>query len=319
MYGQIKSLAFARYRFELEALDPVRLPKHWGSSLRGALGHALKRTACRQEGERCARCSHYEHCAYGYVFETHPHTESDVLRSHRAVPRPFVLEPGSNGGEYQKGDSIFFELILMGKAISYFPYFIWAFKILETHGLGQGRGRVWLKRAWSKDILGPWETLIYDGQSDALQNINHTAGIEDLLRTARQMPDDALTIHFLTPTRIKVAGTIAREISFQLLIRNITRRLSSLAYFHCDEQWETDYRTLIANAGGVRTTKSDFEWEGWKRWSSRQRRRIPQGGLTGVVNYAGQLGSYRLLLLLGSVVHVGKSTVTGHGKYAIEK
>ncbi len=319
MYGQIESLALARYHFELEALDPVRLPKHWGASLRGALGHALKQAACRQDGEHCTHCSHDEHCAYGYVFETRPPAKSEVLRTHRAVPRPFVLEPGSNGGEYQKGDSISFELILMGKAISYFPYFISAFKTLEKHGLGQGRGRVWLKRAWAKDVLGPWETLVYDGQSDALQNSDHMAGLEELLQTARKMPDEALTIHFLTPTRIKVAGTIAREISFQLLIRNITRRLSSLAYFHCGEHWETDYRSLIADAGGVRTTKSDFEWEGWKRWSSRQRRRIPQGGLTGVVDYTGDLGPYRLLLLLGSVIHIGKSTVTGLGKYAIEK
>ena len=92
MYLLPETLKVASYRLALEAIDPVSLPEHTGSTFRGGLGTALKQVACRQ-ASLCGRCVEPETCAYGYVFETPVPADSEVLRNLRDVPRPFVLEP----------------------------------------------------------------------------------------------------------------------------------------------------------------------------------------------------------------------------------
>ncbi len=164
-------LRIARYRFVLEAIEPMTLPPYRGSTLRGGFGHALKRIACRNPGEQCKTCRAYEHCAYGYVFETRPPSDAEVLRTHQAIPRPFVFEAQrEDKARYLPGEEVPFGLVLVGQGIEHLPHFILAFKTLGEEGLGRGRGRFRLKGVWACDPLGPWETLIYDGASDALRN-----------------------------------------------------------------------------------------------------------------------------------------------------
>ena len=46
-----------RFRFWLEAIEPIRLPPFPGSILRGALGSGLRRTACVTGQPVCDGCS----------------------------------------------------------------------------------------------------------------------------------------------------------------------------------------------------------------------------------------------------------------------
>ena len=315
----LDQLRLAQYRFVLEMTEALELPPFWGSTLRGGFGHVFKRIACRQPGEDCRACAEYDRCAYGYVFETRPPAGSEVLRKHEAVPRPFVFKvPADSSLTYNTGDTLEFGLLLVGQGVSYFPYFVLAFKALGDEGIGHDRARFRLKQVWAHDPFGPWETLIYDGDSDALRNQDHSIGMAEIEAAANQLSPDAVTLELLTTMRIKVAGTIARELPFQLLIRNIVRRLSSLAYFHCGQRWETDYRALVANAGGGRTTHSDLHWVQWERWSSRQQQRIPMSGLVGEVRYTGSIADYRTLLVIGSVIHAGKNTAFGNGQFSVK-
>jgi hypothetical protein len=314
----LDQLRFAHYHFVLEMQEALAFPPFWGSALRGGFGHALKHIACRQPGQDCDACAEYSRCAYGYVFETRPPADSEVLRTHSAVPRPFVFKvPYGDPREWAPGSELHFELLLIGQGISYLPYFIQGFKRLGEEGLGGARAHFQLKQVWTCDPLGPWKTLIYDGDEDALRNRDESIGMREIDETASQLKPDAVAVRLLIPTRIRVAGAIARTLPFQLLIRNIVRRVSSLAYFHCGERWETDYRGLIADAGGVRITQEDLHSVQWSRWSSRQRQRIPQGGMLGTVRYAGPLADYRSLLVIGSLIHVGKGTVSGSGRFVV--
>jgi len=83
-------------------------------------------------------------------------------------------------------------------------------------GLGPGRGRFRLEQVWARDPLGPWETLIYDGPSDTLRTVAMTAGMTDIERAAAALPEQDVTIHFLTPTEIKHDGQIVHEPAFHM-------------------------------------------------------------------------------------------------------
>lgn len=311
-------LRIASYRFVLESIEPMSLPPYKGAALRGGFGQAFKRMACVQPGSRCDACQQTARCAYSYVFETPAPPDSEVLRTHEAVPRPFVFEPPlDDKTEYEVGDELAFGLVLIGRGIDYLPYFILAFKALGDVGLGRGRARFRLKQVWARDPLGPWETLIYDGPSDALRNVEMTAGIAEIEQAAAALPDHELSVRFLTPTCLKHGGEMVREPAFHVLVRALLRRVSSLYYFHCGERWEADYKGLIEQAQTVETVEATVSWQGWKRYSSKQERRIDMGGLVGRLRYAGPLADFRSLLVLGSVVHVGKGCVFGNGKYVI--
>ncbi len=314
----LDKLRIARYQFVLQAVEPIRLPPHKGSSLRGGFGQAFKRIACRKPGGCSQACEQPEQCAYGYVFETSPPPDSEVLRTHKAVPRPFVFEVlPDEKTEYQPGEELTFGLVLIGQGIDHLPFFVLAFNALSEEGIGRGRGHFHVKQVWALDPLGPWKSLIYDGSSDALRNVDMSIGTAEVEAAASRLCTNEITIRFLTPTRIKYNGEIVSEFPFHVLLRSITRRLSSLYYFHCGHRWETDYQGMIEAAKGVESVQMDLRWLDWNRYSGRQRQRIGLGGVVGTVRYAGSLGEFRPLLVLGSIVHVGKGTVFGNGQFEI--
>lgn len=316
----LDKLEITRYRFVLAPLEPISLPPFKGSALRGAFGHAFKRMVCLQHGAHCNSCQESARCAYSYVFETPAPPDSQVLRTHEAVPRPFVFEPPLDSRlDYAPGDNLVFNLVLIGRAIEYLPCFVLAFKELGAEGLGRQRGQFRLQQVWAQDPLGPWETLIYDGPTDSFRNAEMNASIDDVQRAASRLPEQDLVVRFLTPTCLKSKGRIAQQPPFHVLIRALLRRMSSLSYFHCGERWDTDYKGLIEQAQQVETTQAEVSWQDWKRYSSRQNQWIGAGGMVGWLRFAGPLSGYRFLLVLGTIVHVGKGCVFGNGLYRIEE
>lgn len=311
------ALQVAQYRFDVEAVEPLELPAYKGSTLRGGLGHALKRKVCIEDDQRaCSPCQMGNICPYGYIFETSPPDDSEVLKNLQDVPVPFLIEADDERREYAPGDRLTFDLVLVGRAINYAPYIVMAYQELGRLGLGTSRGKYVLQRVQS---VHPWtgtRETIYDGvEMERSRTMRLSA--ESVEARAAALEADRLTLRFTTPTRLKYQGEYVEEPAFHVIVRNLLRRVSSLAYFHCGEQWETGFREIIAAAERVQTTSADLEWQDWWRYSSRQERRINLGGFVGEVTYRGDVEPFLPLLALGELVHVGKATVFGHGAYTV--
>jgi CRISPR-associated endoribonuclease Cas6 len=128
-----------------------------------------------------------------------------------------------------------------------------------------------------------------------------------------------LTLHFITPTRLVYAEALTPAPDFHILIRTLLRRLSNLAYFHCGAELDLDFHGLIAAAEQIETVDSELSWYDWERYSARQDARMKLGGVIGKVTYRGDLRPFLPLLQLGEIVHVGKGTSFGLGKYEMER
>jgi hypothetical protein len=306
--------------FTLEPLEPLRLPPHKGSVLRGGLGHVLKRTVCAQPHlRRCDDCLLVHNCAYAYLFETRPHPGSEALSTHEAVPRPFVIEPPLDWRTcIPPGELLTFQVVLIGRAVDFLPYFLVVFRELGEAGLGRGRGKYTLREVRAVHPLSEQEQPVYDGETLLGTGLEVTA--DEIAVWAEGLPTDQLTVRFLTPARLKHKGEFAREsVDFHVLVRALLRRLSSLVYFHCGVQWETDYRGWVERARGVKTTETHLDWMEWERYSGRQEQSIGMGGVVGSITYAGDLVAFRPLLALGQWIHVGKGAVFGNGQYQMAK
>ena len=157
------------------------------------------------------------------------------------------------------------------------------------------------------------EKEIYDGQKKVLSNSFRPLTILDL----PLIHSDLITIHYLTPTRITYEGQLHTAPEFHVIIRNLLRRLSNLAYFHCGGEFTLDFKGIIEKSKEIETRDGDVHWHDWERYSARQDTRMKMGGFIGKVEYRGQLAEFLPLLRLGERLHVGKGTGFGLGRYEI--
>jgi hypothetical protein len=312
----LHTLACARFRLVLEAIEPLRLSAFAGATLRGGFGHVFKRTVCVWPPGDCARCLLRRSCAYPYVFETSPPAGAQRLRNLDQVPRPFVIEPPEDSRQYQPGERFDFRLVLIGRGIDYLPYFVFTFQRLGERGLGRDLGRYRLVEVHAETPAG--SHAVFDAATGTLAPPGERTTFVGLPLPERHR----LTVHFLTPLRLRQQGMVRREVVFQDLVRALLRRLSSLIYFHCGGELQADFRGLIDQASTIRTVRSALTWRDQDRFSGRQRQRIDMGGLVGRVEYEVDKEElwepYLPLLTAGEWVHVGKGCVMGLGKYRLE-
>ena len=130
----MENFKVARFEFKIVAQDKLYLPEYKGSTLRGGFGQTLKRIVCITRDKECKNCLLKEKCAYSYIFETPPPKDTTRLRKYPFAPHPFVIEPLLEmKREYESNDEIAFNLVLIGEAISYLPYFVFVFVVLLIH------------------------------------------------------------------------------------------------------------------------------------------------------------------------------------------
>ena len=308
----LQNFRIARYHVILTALSTIVMPPYAGSTLRGGFGHAFRKMVCTQGPIDCKDCTLKAVCPYPYIFETAPFEGAQQLRTYGDVPRPFVIDPLNTRGEYRRGQSFAFHLTLIGRAIDYLPYFLVSFRELGEIGIGKGRGRFQLSHVQTEN-----GESIYDSETQMVHNLNNTFSFDEIQREAASLPTDTLTVRLLTPTRITHEGQLTDKLPFHLFWRRLIGRISALAYFHCGESLDLDFKGFIAQAETVETVETSLRWKDWTRYSSRQDRKIQLGGLVGSATYAGDLGVFLPFVALGAFLHVGKNATFGLGKYRI--
>lgn len=314
----MEKFKLAKFKFDLTAQEKILLPSYKGSTFRGGFGHVFKKIVCVNKGQTCENCLLKEKCIYIYLFETPPPQNTQIMRKYPSVPRPFVIEPPLNSKrEYYKEEELTFSLILIGKAIEYLPYFIFAFQELGKIGIGKGRRKYVLEKVES---LSPTKkTTVYHEKDKLLHDCYHIITINSFQEIYSHLAQNKIALKFITPTRIKYEERLTENLEFHILIRNLIRRISLLSYFHCDEEFKKEeIKLLIDKAKKIKIENKDLKWYDWERYSSRQDTIMKLGGFTGDITYVGKdLKDFLPYILLGTYTHVGKGATFGLGKYEI--
>jgi hypothetical protein len=299
----------ARYRLDFEIVTPLRLPDYAGSALRGAFGHALKRSVCVTRAPDCKACALYRSCAYPAVFAP-PAPEHHAVQKFSEIPAPYVIEPPPWGARtYAPGESLAFNLVLVGGALKHLPLAIHAFARALAHGIGAQAGSARLARVHhlaAGDAFAP----IYNAEEGRLAE--HSA----VLPPAPPYTPGCLSLEFLTPLRLQHNGRPlkAAEIHPARLLMGLVKRAALLADLHGGQTLDLDFRALAAHAQTIRG-EHHLHWRDWGRYSSRQQREMKLGGLVGGWTLEGDLAPFWPFLHLGLWLHVGKETVFGLGHY----
>ena len=322
MSEQVLQMKICRFQLSIVSLEPLILPSYKGSTFRGAFGNALKRVVCALRKEDCSNCFLKEKCIYAYIFETPPPSNTKIMRKYLAAPHPFVIEPPPEKRMgYKPGDEINFNLILAGRAIEYVPYFIYAFDEMGKIGIGKGRGKYELKEVSIVNISGDGTAAyksVYDSVTKKIETFNSqllSVSFDCSDSSARQ---SCLSLSFLTPTRLICNGSLILNLEFHILIRNLLRRLSLISYFHCDNNMtDWDFKNIIVKAEEIKVKKHNLKWYDWERYSARQDTRMKMGGFIGDIIFEGNISPFMQLINAGKILHVGKGTSFGLGKYEV--
>ena len=136
---------------------------------------------------------------------------------------------------------------------------------------------------------------------------------------AAQLPAD-LRISLSTPLRVKARGVFIETFDLGAIVQAACWRLNALATFHGGGPWDINHRALADEARAVAVEQPRVQWVDWERTSTRevQPRKMTLGGIIGGAVLRGVPPDVRAVLLAGSLVHVGKAAVFGHGAYRVE-
>lgn len=158
------------------------------------------------------------------------------------------------------------------------------------------------------------QRILSDSQIDMNAYRISTVGdyVESRLRQMK-MEDGHWQMHFLTPLAMKFQGEFLREFRAEALVQGACRRLQMLDYYvDCEAEMPR-----VAEYPLVFSQKSEFCQVG--RYSSTQDARMTLRGIRGTVRYRTMPEDCLRYLLAGELLHIGKNTSFGFGKYRLEK
>lgn len=312
----------SRYRLYFLVRTPIFLHIYPGSTLRGVFGAALKRKVCKFPRQECALCPHYQACEFPLIFKM-PRPEGWK----EDPPQPYVVEPPINETRepmaFHCGDVLSFNFVLIGRAQNHLPLCIAAWKdaLLEL-GIdnvsgARGRGIAELFRVTLLGNEGEVEVANLDRGTFACP---HNVFIPSSNGTL-----DSLTIEIVTPLRFtprrnpKAQGDSKVWLSPEELkplhfFRRLISRIHSLSQLYTSCQPGFPNPELSINFG---SEKSLAEWN-WQRFSGTQNQKIPSDGVIGTWRFYGDIQPFLPYIELGELLHIGKGTAYGMGKYTVK-
>jgi DNA-binding transcriptional regulator of glucitol operon len=306
----------ARFRFELQALDPIALPEYPGSAWRGLLGHGLRRTACVTGQPTCAGCLLIHACVYSALFETPPPPGKDIV-GFTAMPHPFVLQLDPEAPQrYPAGTRIDVGLTLVGPSVAQLPYLIRSLDSAGQQGVGRDRGRFRVGAVAQETALGSdrWERVYQAAH----------ATYRPLAPLSPSLPPapERVALRLRTPLRIKRDGRFVVPERFTLtdFFRHLYNRIQRLALLYGGQPEGFEWHESAALVGGLQLCAANLSWHDWTRYSARQSTLMQLGGLMGDLIIAGPaIAHFWPVLWVGQWTHVGKGTSFGLGAYRLEE
>lgn len=335
--------------FKTVVTSPLRLPPLKGSTLRSAFVGALRANFCHSPHlKHCRLCPSHTDCPTCYLAAT---LDPD---SHRGVdvPRPFIVRPPLDSRTYYSvGDALDFEIIVFGRALALLPYVVVGVQRMGQDGVGSkastegrrpARGTFRVHEIWALNPLAGVSQRIHQAADGLVKVPSTPVTHRQVLERAEQMlanvgagriggvgvgaadvgtlseaPLHTVTLRLRSPLRLVDGGHLVRQLTFATLVLRLIERLEALSNEYGQHCLALDVPSLLARAREVSVERDDTRWLDVERYSSRQGRRLPMGGLVGEITFRGSLADFIPWLIWGSIVGVGKYATLGCGWYEL--
>ncbi|MBF0528842.1 MAG: CRISPR system precrRNA processing endoribonuclease RAMP protein Cas6 [Deltaproteobacteria bacterium] len=262
-------LRLASYIITLEPRQEWPYSENRGSVWRGAIGNSLMDLFCPWSRPECRRCRSQKSCPYYFLFEF-----GSEQKGLSELPRPYIFySHPSTWPLVQVG------MTLIGCADELIPQLAASWARAGERGVGQGRHQFNLVHI---DRIKP------DGEHENMSLADINAGLviksyplADFI--SPEHPKWPLRIIFKTPLRIQSNGRIVTDLDWGYLFKTLAIRLSCLNQYYCDgERISEDlWDQLLIIFQSPNQSILRLEWQDEHRYSNRQKKSVPHGGLVG--------------------------------------
>ena len=289
------SLPVARAGFLIKVLEDIEDETYLGSTFRGMLGWQLQNLSCPyQKRPPCNRCIIKEHCPAFILIEG-----KSPIPGLSDSPRGYILYPfkiPAGKASYQ------LSLTLLGDLARFYPLIRKALANGQKAGIGRQRARYTTVEGKA-------------GRSDTCD----ISRLEEILEATTFTPGD-IAVHLITPLRLRKKGKYLDELDWPFLLESTARRLEALSVLYAGgkalgkETWQA-LASLFSTAPAPLSL--EISWKEYERYSNRQRRKVPMGGLVGKAHFDHPPEWFAKWLYAASLLHVGKGAAMGLGRIEI--
>lgn len=301
------STRYIKLHFTLLFPENCKVPKYKVSAIRGGMGEMLLRANCIRD-RKCEACDFVSECIVQRTMYSKFEYKPEYVTTGESIG--YVLECEDYREELAAGDVVSFNLILFGKTIVYFSQYMQALYSLGVQGLGKEQANFVIVSVTNS--LG--EELLEDG--NIYMPRYQVMRIADyVVYRKKQLLSHSMKneIRFQTPLTLKFQGKFLNEFQMEPMFRGIVRRLYMLSCFEGNEVdiTEYDYDKLPQIQGQEKYFVSV------PRFSNRQNAKMFLKGIEGKI-FVDRISEEQLeFLLAGELIHIGKNTSFGFGRYHI--
>lgn len=305
-------ICYVKLHFTLRLSEDTELPIYKSSALRGGMGEMLLRANCISD-RNCDACYFESECIVRRTMYSKMEIEPGFMSKGDSVG--YVLECEDYRTEFREGDELCFNLILFGKTIVYFNQFLNAFYALGRNGLGKNHSH--FEIADVRNTLG--KSLIR-GQNIYMADYEVTTvgdyvqyRLNQLAADTGNLPE-SVAMRLQSPLAVKYQGAELLRLNPQALMNTVYRRIYIL---NCFEGIETN-RYLPEDFPLPDITEQDVRPSRVSRYSFRKEKKMTLQGIEGTAQLDGLTKESLKLLLAGELVHIGKNTSFGFGRYYLK-
>lgn len=311
LQNTIFDIRYIRIHFILEILEDTILPKDKVSAFRGGIGEMLLRCNCIRNRD-CDHCDFETECIVRRIMYAKAKITPKSVTKGESFG--YLFECENKEEEFFAGDRIDLKLILFGQNIVYFNQYLQALSMLGMQGIGKNESKFRICEIYEKQ-----DQPIMDGYNILMQNYRVETLHSYVQYRIRQLEKEFRgEIQFYSPTTLKSGGELLTEFRLDAIYKAAWRRLYMLNCFEGNEMDETECLEELP----FQIVSQRVCQETVIRYSNHKRQRMYLNGMTGSVKLeeTGSLESkeaFLQVLLAGEILHIGKNTSFGFGRYRI--
>ena len=304
---KVLGIRYVKLHFTVESAGDSTLPKYKASAIRGGIGEMLLRASCIRDRE-CECCDFLDECLVQRIMYPRMKIQPAFMTNRDSTG--YVIECEDYHEEIGDGDAWKFNILLFGKVIAHFAQILDAVFRLGEAGIGRHGAQYRIR-----EITNSSGHPILKGNDVVMRNYRvGTVGEYVKYRLDRDSghSGDRWRIKFQTPLCLKSNGVFLDFFDPKAVIAAIRRRIYILDCLEGIEapQW-------LDKEAAFQVVRERHSMVSVPRYSNHRNEKMVLKGIEGDMETESIPGSLLPLLYAGELVHIGKNTSFGFGRYKV--
>lgn len=275
------------------------------SALRGGMGEMLLRQNCIRDRD-CGNCHFEEACIVRKTVYTQMKRKPPFMQGDDSIG--YLIECENYQTRFCQGEGFFFYLVLFGNNLVYFGQYLQAFYQLGNAGIGKYHSHYSIS-----SITNEIGHLLLQGNTVNMENYHIRTVYEYVIKRMNALKKHGCQnkMVFVTPLSLKYQGIYINQFYSEAVFQALFRRIMMLDYFaekYIEMPVLSDYPVI---------KEQDAKMCAVKRYSSTQDSKIALRGIKGYIQFEEIPEKYLPHILAGELLHIGKNTSFGFGRYIL--